>query len=270
MTELMEPEVKSTHKVEIVPFKMEKHPNADALSVVQVFGYTCCVRTVDWPADTTMAAYLPPDSYVDVKRPEFAFLAIDAKADGRARVRAKKLRGVQSFGCLIPAPPGSQIGDDIAQQLDVQHYEPPSVGEGGNPKQRLYMGGEVASAPTVFTVKYDVDALRRYNFLFAKDEVVYVTEKLDGANSRYVFSDGKMHCGSRTEWKKEYPDYSHITVEHLVANGVPEDQAPEIVERIHSKPRRRNMWWEILGNTPTLAKFCQDNPNTVVYGEAFW
>jgi hypothetical protein len=29
------------------------------------------------------------------------------------------------------------------------------------------------------------------------------------------------------------------------------------------------MWWEILDRVPALAKFCQDNPGVVVYGEAF-
>jgi len=38
----------STHRVEVVPVSLEKHPNADALSVVRVFGYSVCVRTEDW------------------------------------------------------------------------------------------------------------------------------------------------------------------------------------------------------------------------------
>jgi RNA ligase (TIGR02306 family) len=226
MSELMEPEKKSTHKVEIVPFKIEKHPNADKLGLVQVFGYVCCVRLEDWPADTTIAAYLPPDSLVDVMRPEFAFLAPTAK-DGWARVRPRKFRDVQSFGCLVPAPPGSKLGDDVAELLNVKHYEPPLPGENTG-KLTLHMGGEVASGPNVFTVKYDVDALRRYHQLFQPGEQVIITEKLDGANSRYVYFDGKMHCGSRTEWKKEYPSYEHLTVENLVPQLIAMNQVRAI------------------------------------------
>jgi RNA ligase (TIGR02306 family) len=260
--------VKSTHRVDIVPVVLEKHDNADALSVVQVFGYTCCVRTADWQG-IPLAAYIPPDSSVDARRPEFAFLAADAKEDGSVRIKARKLRGVVSFGLLIPAPPGTTVGEDVAARLGVTHYEPPIKGEGGTNRQSLYMGGEVATGPDVFTVKYDVDAFRRYNYLFSLCETVIVTEKLDGASAKYVYKDGKMHCSSRTEWKKEYPSYDHVTVESLVAREVPEEKAREIVDRLLSKPKKRNMWWEILSRTPTLEKFCQDNPGVVVYGEVF-
>jgi RNA ligase (TIGR02306 family) len=259
-------ETKSTHRAEVGAITLEKHPDADTLSVVQIYGYTCVVRTVDW-AGITMAAYLPPDSYVDVKRPEFAFLAPQANSEGRARIRAKRLRGVVSFGLLIPAPEGTKEGDDVAPMLDIQHYEPPVKGVGGS--KGLYMGGEVASGPNVYTVKYDVDAFRRYHKCFVPGELVQVTEKLDGANARYVFNDGKMYCGSRTEWKKEYASFEHVTVESLIGNGVPEDKAKEIVENLAKKPNKKSMWWAILDNTPTLRAFCEANPGVVVYGEAF-
>ncbi|MGH9759840.1 MAG: hypothetical protein ACREAC_03250 [Blastocatellia bacterium] len=83
---------KSTHKVEVVPVVLERHPNADTLSVVKVFGgYTVCVRTVDFK-DGDLGAYIPPDSVVDSSRPEFAFLA------GHERIKVKRLRGIVSMG----------------------------------------------------------------------------------------------------------------------------------------------------------------------------
>jgi RNA ligase (TIGR02306 family) len=261
----------STHRVEVVPFEVEKHPNADSLGIVNVFGgYTCCVRMDDWKDKEgnypKTAAYVPPDSVVDVTHPSFTFLIEQAK-DGKARIKAKKLRGIVSFGLLVQAPEGSQIGDNVAAQLCVEHYEPPIKGEGGGKK--AFMGGEVASPPNVYTSKYDVDAFRRYHELFKKDEPVIVLEKLDGSNSRYVFHDGKMHCGSRTEWKKEYPSYDHVTRETLLANEVPEERITEILEKLHNKPKEQNMWWMILSRTPGLEKYCQDHPGHVVYGEAF-
>src|SRR5262249_25793278 len=162
----------------------------------------------------------PPDSLVPVDRPEFAFLADKAKQDGQARIKAQKFRGVVSFGLLVPAPAGAQIGDDVAELLGVEHYEPPLAGESG--KKELFTSGGVADTPGVYPTKDDVVAFRRYHTLFTPGEPVVVTEKLDGANARYVWADGRMHCGSRTEWKKEYPDYSHVTVEGLVAKGLPE------------------------------------------------
>ena len=111
----------STHKCEVVPVVLEKHPNADTLSVVQVFGYPVVVRTADWEGKTK-GVYLPPDSVVDVTRPEFAFLASGTKT--QHRVKAIKLRGVYSFGLLMPVADDAEIGDDWAELYGVEHYEP--------------------------------------------------------------------------------------------------------------------------------------------------
>src|SRR3954468_7796695 len=103
----------STHEVTIVPIILEKHPNADTLSFVNVFGgYTCVVRTQDWQ-DVKYGAYIPPDSLVDTSRSEFGFLATKARADGLHRVKAMKLRGIVSFGLMIPAPEGAEPGQDV-------------------------------------------------------------------------------------------------------------------------------------------------------------
>ncbi len=81
---------KSTHKVEVVPVVLEKHPNADNLSIIRVHGFTVVGNTEAWK-NVTKAAYIPSDSLVKVARPEFSFLASQAK-DGLYRVKAKKLR----------------------------------------------------------------------------------------------------------------------------------------------------------------------------------
>src|SRR3989338_1193541 len=103
----------SIFKVEIVPVKLEPHPNADTLSIVKVFDYTVCVRTVDWQ-DKSIGAYIPPDSVVP-NDANFAFL------QGKTRIKVRRLRGVVSMGLLVPAPAGSQIGQDVAELLGVTH-----------------------------------------------------------------------------------------------------------------------------------------------------
>lgn len=40
-------EVLSTHRVEVVPVALERHPNADQLSIAQIYGFSCVVRTAD-------------------------------------------------------------------------------------------------------------------------------------------------------------------------------------------------------------------------------
>lgn len=218
----------STHKVEVVPIKLEKHPNADTLSVVQVFGgFPCCVRTADWK-DGDLAAYIPPDSVVDVGRPEFVFLAKGTKT--KHRIRTVKLRGVQSFGLLVKAPEGAKEGENVAAHFGVEHYEPEMKCQ--------CTGGEAESAPDLLQriSKYDIDALRRYSNCFTLGETVMVTEKIHGANARYVWHDGRMWCGSRTEWKRQDPAC---------------------------------IWWKALDNTPGIAAFCKAYPDCVLYGEVY-
>jgi RNA ligase (TIGR02306 family) len=212
---------KSTHKVEIVPIRLERHPNAETLSIVRIFaGYTCCVRTADWEGKTT-GAYIPPDSVVDSSRPEFAFLT------GQERIKVKKLRGIVSMGLLVPAPEGAQLGDDVAEQLGVTHYDPPMP---------LSTGGEAESPPKGYRPVFDVDSLRRYAHVFVPGEPVFISEKIHGASGKWCWYDGRMYCGSRTEWKREDP---------------------------------KNLWWRALWATPRLEVFCREHPNITVYGEVY-
>lgn len=269
MTAVLE-EKKSTHKVEIVPVELLPHPNADLLSIIPVFGYTYVGRTQDW-IGVKRGAYIPPDSVVNVSRPEFAFLAAtergNGSGDGTVRIKAKKLRGVVSFGLMVPVPDDTPLGDDWADRLGVEHYEPPLRHE--KKAKGVVLGGEELAGPAVHAPKYDLDAFRRYHHLFEAGEPVIVTEKLDGANARYVFHDGQMFCGSRTRWTREFPDYSHVTVEYLTNQGCPVEKAEAIVRGLASKTPKRNIWWQALHDTFGLELLCEENPGTVVYGEVY-
>ncbi|MEK6878207.1 MAG: RNA ligase family protein [Nanoarchaeota archaeon] len=182
-------EKKSTHKVEIVPILLEKHPNADALSLVKIYGggYTVVVNTDDWK-DKTLGAYLCPDSFVDTKRPEFSFLG------DHPRITVRKFRGIYSQGLLVPAPEGSKIGDDVSDLLGVTRYEP---------EVQITSRGEATKPPEGFRPNYDVDAWNKYKYLLTFGEFVVITEKIHGCSAKYTYVDGKMYCGSKGEWKRE-------------------------------------------------------------------
>lgn len=270
--------VKSTHRVEVVPVRLEPIPGADKVALARVHGYTCVTARDQW-ADGALGAYVPPDSLVDPARPEFAFLARDARGDGLVRIKAKKLRGVLSFGLLVPAPPGSRAGDDVAARLGVTHYEPPVKGFGGVPGTSL--GGEECAGPPLGHVPtYDVEAFRRYaHEVFTPGEPVVVTEKIHGANARYTFCGGRMYCGSRTAWKREYPSYDHLSPEDIAARFRAADAALEaaaalrraeaLVADLKARPRQKNLWWQALDRTPDLRAFCEAHPGVVVYGEVY-
>jgi RNA ligase (TIGR02306 family) len=278
-----------THKVEVVPVVLEKHPDADKLSVVRVYNFTCVVNTADWQG-VTQAAYVQPDSVMPDK-PEYRFLKdtstlrkmreearaamelehesdlarlhydeqiaeIERRIDANTkylRITVRKLRGVISMGMLLPAPEGSKIGDDVAEILGITHYEPPTMEELEG--HRKHAGDDVAPAPPmIYAPKYDVESVYKYADCFEAGEMVYVSEKLDGQNARYVSTLGErykevspggsvkmledytFHAGSRTEWKLEIGGSN---------------------------------WWRAIEQNPWIKEWMITNPERVMYGEVY-
>jgi RNA ligase (TIGR02306 family) len=134
------------------------------------------------------------------------------------------------MGLLLPAPEGAVEGDDVAEHFGVTHYEPPLPGNSC---------GETEGGPVgIYAPKYDVESLYRYKSLFVDGEEVVATEKIHGANSRFLFApdEDRMYCGSRGEWKT---------------------------------PNAGNLWWKALARYPWIEKFCRKFPGDILYGEVF-
>lgn len=238
----------STHKAEVVPVSLEVHPNSDFLSIVKIFGYTVCARTEDWK-DRTIGIFCPPDSLVPISHPYFSFLtkttdrryAADSTKDLAGeyiRITAKKLRGYQSYGLLVPCQfDGLKVGDDAAEVLGITHFNPPET------DPFSFSGGEVAKAPEgLIYVKYDVDSFQRYaQKVFIKDEPVWITEKIHGASHKMLFHNGEFHCGSRNEWKKEFCN-----------PGGP-----------------MNLHWGVMRKYPGVMKWMENHPGYIIYGELY-
>jgi RNA ligase (TIGR02306 family) len=271
-------EEKSTHKVEVFVLQpFEKHPNADTLSLIKIgdTDYSYCGRTEDWQGQIgKTVAWIPPDSLVDVSKPEFMFLAAEAKYDknsnpdklgGFARIKAKKLRGIVSYGLMVPFE--GEPGSNAAQPLNVHHYEPPL----DNSNKNGLTGGEDATPPKGVYPKYDVDAFLKYGRkVFQEGEPVFVTEKIHGANSRYVYLDGNMNCGSRNLWKKEFSSPPNVTLEELKARIGDDAKAEEVFNRVvKNHTPKKNLWWVALENTPQLREYCQKFEGYTVYGEVY-
>lgn len=224
----------STHSVDVI--KVEEvlpHPNADSLSIINVLGFTCCVGLDQFlPGD--LVAYIEPDMVVNTTHPAFTFMKGWSKSGvgGNTdlyRVGVKKLRGVMSQGIIIPAPPGSRVGDNVMDTLGITRYEPPL---------NLKAGGECEKPPLKHSVCYDIENWRRHQHLLKPGEEVVVTEKIHGANARFCYQpeNDRMYCGSRVEWKKQ-------------------DEC--------------NLWWQALKQNLWIEEFCRENPEVVLYGEVF-
>lgn len=270
----------SIHRVEVVEFKIkEKHPNADTLSLADIFdgGYQYCCKTESWQGKTR-AYFIPPDNLVPVNRPEFAFLASEAKSDGYARIKAKKLRGIVSYGLMIEAPEDSVIGTDATELLGVLPYCPETANAEKGPKLNM---GDNCAGPDINCPKYHLENLRKYHSVFQAGEPVFITEKLDGQSIKFCYHNEQMFCGSMNLWKREYAKTDHLTLEYFLENGVNEVKAKYLVENLKKREAKQDWVWQtkdqveqdVCGTRCSyegpIDKFCKDNEDCVLYGESY-
>lgn len=178
---------------------VERHPNADSLSIAHVTGYPVIIRTGDFAAGD-LAVYVPVDLCLPVADPRFAFLAPrGADSAGRHRVRAVRLRGTFSMGLLVPADPAWTDGLDVTEAIGAVKYEPPID---------LATGGENESCPGYLPTYTDIEPWRRWRDVpgvVVPGEEIVVTEKIHGANARFVYRDGRLWVGSHSCVKRYDP-----------------------------------------------------------------
>ena len=264
------------HKALVIPVSLERHPNADSLSLVTTpDNYKVAVRTEDW-LNKSIGIFIEPDTLVDVTIDCFKFLATEAKydKDGQkggclARIKAKKLRNIWSQGLLVPATEGDVIGDNYWDKLNLYHYDPPIQAPTG--KWGFITSGELASGPNLVLPKYDVDSFRKYsNMIFIKNEPIWITIKYHGSGARFVYHNNQFYCGSRIEWKKEFSDPPKANIDTLITK-LGEEKGREVFNTIEAKAinhqPKQNLWWRVLRENELLQKFLIDNPNITVYGE---
>lgn len=197
--------------VELSEQNVQKHPNADTLSVANIDGVNVVFKTSDFPIPC-LAAYLPEDS------------VLPATPDGRwdflgpkRTVVSKKLRGVLSVGMLapLPAPHDSEwiVGQDVTEVFGITKAQEPDMVEDT-------ATGAIA-CPFNFPVYTDLNAFGKAAFYNEEAGLVYdengnvvdvnyvrrnvfegkdvvITEKIHGTNARFVFKDGQLWVGSRT------------------------------------------------------------------------
>jgi len=194
----------SEHDVRVIRIgAIERHDNADTLSITEVDGRPCIIRTGEYqPGD--LAVYVPIDSLVPVSDARFSFLAPKGKElplDYRARVKAIRLRGVFSMGLLVKPDADMAEGDEVRERMGNEVYEPDASQRGGHGPGGSFVAGDAVPGPDHLVPCFDVESARKYRHLLVDGEEVVLTEKVHGANARFVFLDGQLHVGSRKQWK---------------------------------------------------------------------
>lgn len=220
----------STHSVNVIQIaEVQPHANAERLEIIPIGGWQAVVKKGQFkPGDR--AVYVQPDYTVPTARPEFAFLAKDGK--DRHRLKAVRLRGVLSYGLLIPVPADvadRAVGDDVMANLGIERYEPPVVMAGADELP-------ADQCPDIYSSKFDVESLANFPGVIEDGEQVLVTEKIHGANARYLFDGSTLFIGSRTRWLK--PDVAHH-------------------------------WKRATDADPRIEAWCRAHPGVVLYGEVY-
>jgi RNA ligase (TIGR02306 family) len=205
--------------------KIGRHPNADTLEISTVCGYPVIFKENQFkPGDKVV--YVPVDALVPLWHPLFAWLDEGNIGQEYIRIKAKKLRGINSVGLLARAHPDWEVGRNVQAELCIKKYEP------NIPAQ---MSGEAESGPSVVPVFTDMESLRKFPDVIKEGESVIISEKIHGSNARFYWHDGRLWCGSHYQWKKDDPN---------------------------------NMYWK-AARKYGLDKWCEANPDLVLYGEVY-
>ena len=216
-----------------------QHPNSDrGLRITKVFDYTVITASEEFQ-EGNLAVYIPVDAVVPDNE-QWYWLA-PKNPDGTDRFKvgevpdkyrtigAKKIRGTFSQGLLAPLPPGNwKEGDDVRLAMGITKYEPP---------EPLSTYGECEKAPQdwFFTTYTDIEGLRRYPNILNQGEEVIITEKLEGANGRYIHDGNRLWVGSHNQIKKFDP---------------------------------KNLWWKVAIQD-SLAEKLSHTPMYIYFGEVF-
>jgi RNA ligase (TIGR02306 family) len=171
----------STLIVEVCQIEnVQKHPNADRLSVAQVKGWNVIIG-LDQYKDGDLVTFIPPDCIIPpalIEKHKLEYL----RSDGRTK--NVKLRGYLSQGLVLDVPEGKfKLGDDVSSVLGITKWQPPE------PKYSAQNQTKKTSKKKInplFDKYTDIENIKHYNDVFKEGDIVCVTEKIHGANSRYA------------------------------------------------------------------------------------
>lgn len=237
----------SLAEVPVVKIDLRPHPTADTLSLVSVYGYQVCVKTEEF-ANVKTAVFVPPD-YIVPATERWAYLG------SSRRIKVHKYRGERSEGVLFPADPTDKVGDNVLEKHGIVKWESnadrlENAREGKKKNSfkwwrlkswlfwwriRQQKAEHKKASPPGHVHKYDVESARRFPVL-QDGEIVVITEKIHGANARYVYSfkTKRLHVGSHTCWKR----------------------------------RGSADWWNAaVDQNSWIERVCKANPDCVFYGE---
>lgn len=165
---------------------VEKHPNADRLSIAKVKGWNCIIQLDQYKVGD-LVVFIPPDCVLPdslVEEYNLTYLR------GNNRTRTVKLRGYLSEGLILPITNKAWgIGDNVADKLCIKKYEEPQRFNARFAPQLIVSKKKL----NPFFDKYtDVENIKNFPDVFQIGDEVVITEKIHGClnkNTKITLSD---------------------------------------------------------------------------------
>lgn len=206
--------------------RVDKHPNADTLSIYTVLGDYPVIDKTDKYQLGELVSYIPIDTIVSATA-DFYFLCPmqtekyleDGEIKSRVlcpqypladvpekyrRIRSKKIRQVYSQGILLPAVPNIDEGSSIIEHFDLKKWEEEeeeNIIVNGKKKSG---GANAEKSPSSWSIpRYDVEGLRKYLNCIDPEEEITITEKLNGSNFSGCHDGERLWIKSRNYYKRD-------------------------------------------------------------------
>lgn len=174
--------------------QLRPHSNADNLEIADVLGWQCVVQKGRYTVGDKVI-YIAPGSVLDKELSDTWGVT---QYLHKGRIKPTRLRGEPSFGLVMPCESSEwNIGDNVAEHFPgISKYAPPTREEAQRGQGKFIPNPYAVPRNPLFDEYTHIANLRHYPDLLGSDELVVVTEKLHGANSRIGMIDGEWVAGS--------------------------------------------------------------------------
>ena len=171
---------------------LQPHPYADRLEIVTICGYTVVSQKGSFRQGQN-GIFFPPDNLIPTRVAEILGVAKYLKyavypgdeEKTKCRIGAARLRGVSSFGFVIPTEL-EEIDLDLNDVYEAVRYEPPP---------KLYQGDQIPEHPK-FHRYTEIENVQRFPEMIPVGTPVAISEKIHGTNARLAVIDGEFIAGS--------------------------------------------------------------------------
>ena len=163
--------------------EIQPHSNADRMEMARVKNWWCVVKLNEFKVGDKIV-YIPPETVVPRTVAESWGVAnycskLPKQSDGTQsddlRIRATRLRGVPSYGLILPLEnPDWEVGHSVVEHYGLSKYDPPPPPN----------AGDVDREPPNFHRYTNIENIGNFPEIFEDGEEVVVDEKIHGMNGR--------------------------------------------------------------------------------------